>query len=102
MEKEAREYISFLHTLYIICYTIFYLYMLNHRGTSLKNNPHSRRNPVADRIRVSPVAMSRKKIALRRILLNNKPGKLLGFQVSIYPFLWQNDGSESKRKNLLP
>lgn len=55
-EKEAREYMRFLHTVYIICYTIFYLYMLNHHGISLKTNPYSRHNPIANRICVSPVA----------------------------------------------
>lgn len=54
---EAREYLSCLNTVYIVCYIIFYLYVINHHGTSLKNNPYSRCNPVADRICILSVAM---------------------------------------------
>lgn len=48
---------DFLHTVYIICYTIFfYLHMLNNNLTSLKSNPYSECDSIAD-ISVSSVAM---------------------------------------------
>lgn len=55
-EKEAREYKGFLHTFYIICYTIFYLQMLNSHVASLKSNLYSRHDSIAD-TSVSSVAM---------------------------------------------
>lgn len=47
---------DFLRTVYIICYTIFYLHMLKNNLTSLKSNPYSKHDSIAD-ISVSSVAM---------------------------------------------